>query len=79
MPNKSNRIRNHFKKCNNFKNKYPQQYIEYFESELEVENELISISKKRLRRESTSSTYSSTSRASMYLFKLFKNLYKFIY
>ena len=28
MPNKSNRIRNHFKKCNNFKNKYPQQYIE---------------------------------------------------
>jgi hypothetical protein len=65
FPNKTERIRTHLKKCQHFKNKFPEIYAEFFEIETTgVENNEQNSSKK-LRRESASSTYSSISWASM--------------
>src|ERR1051325_359589 len=65
FPNKTERIHNHLKKCQHFKNKYPEIFDEFFGSQIEKResNELDETinSKKRLRRESTSSGYSSIS------------------
>ena len=68
FPFKTERIRTHLKKCEHFKNKYPEMYTVFFEAET-VDN--IENSRKRLRRESTSSAYSSLSWGSMCSFILF--------
>ena len=63
--NKTERIRTHLRKCQHFKNKYPEIYAEFFETEtVRVENNEEN-SRKKLRRESASSAYSSISWASM--------------
>jgi len=48
FPYKTERIRNHLKKCQNFKNNYPEIYASFFEIELRKKNdhEAIEISKK---------------------------------
>jgi len=63
------------KKCQHFKNKHPELFVELLELETEggESNELGErvVSSKRLRRESTSSAYSSLSWGSMCSFILF--------
>jgi len=82
FPNKTERIRTHLKKCQYFKNKFPEIYAEFFELETSrVENNEEN-SRKKLRRESTGSAYSSTSWASIYnlliyLLKYLMILYRF--
>jgi hypothetical protein len=80
FPFKTERVRNHLKKCQHFKNKYPEIFVELFVSEKErVEinefNENI-VSPKRLRRESTGSAHSaitSISWRSIYLYFIINN------
>ena len=38
FPHKTERIRNHLKKCQNFKNNNPKIYASFFETELRMEN-----------------------------------------
>jgi hypothetical protein len=70
FPNKSERIRNHLKKCQHFKEMYPDQFAELFVTEDEekddntVDNTVKS--KKRIRKDSSGSVYSSISRTSMF-------------
>ena len=71
FPFKTERIRTHLKKCEHFKNKYPEMYTVFFEAET-VDN--IENSRKRLHRESTSSAYSSISRTSMYIILFINNI-----
>jgi len=71
FPFKTERIRTHLKKCEYFKNKYPEMYTVFFEAET-VDN--IENSRKRLRRKSTSSAYSSISRTSMYIILFINNI-----
>ena len=75
FPFKTERVKNHLKKCQHFKNKHPELFVELLELETEggESNELGErvVSSKRLRRESTSSAYSSLSWGSMCSFILF--------
>jgi len=76
FPNKTERIRTHLKKCEHFKNKFPEIYIELFEIEIIRVGNNEENSKKRLRRESYTSSMSWTS---MYTFKLLLiNLLKYL-
>jgi len=74
FPNKTERVKNHLKKCLNFKNKYPEMFDEFFGSEIaRTGNEFDENmnSNKRVRRESASSGYlgfSSILQGSMYFF-----------
>src|SRR5438067_571578 len=75
FPNKSERVKNHLKKCKCFREKYPEQFGEFFRmQEIEEENDEIvennATSKKRVRRESFNSTISSFSQTSMYFFSI---------
>ena len=60
--NKKERVLTHLKKCNHFKNLYPEKFVEFFGSETESENTVNS--KKRPCNNSVST---STSQTSMYL------------
>ena len=67
FPYKTERIRTHLKNCQNFKSKNPEMYASFFETELREENDKATeISKKRVRRESSGSVYSSISWTSMF-------------
>ncbi|CAB4432851.1 unnamed protein product [Rhizophagus irregularis] len=63
FPFKTERVRNHLKKCQHFKNKYPEIFFELFASETERmeinEFDENIVSSKRLCRESTGSNNSS--------------------
>ncbi|CAB4398255.1 unnamed protein product [Rhizophagus irregularis] len=66
---KTERVRNHLKKCQHFKNKYPEIFFELFASEtkrMEI-NEFDEniVSSKRLRRESTGSVHSAITSISL--------------
>ena len=56
FPFKTERVKNHLKKCQHFKNKYPKLFAEFFLSEVKSENVM---GTNRLRRESTGSVNSS--------------------
>ena len=73
FPFKTERVKNHLKKCHNFKNKYPDMFSELFELGIENEDNEFGERLKRIRRESTSSAYSSQSLGSTCLFILFNN------
>ena len=77
FPFKTERVKNHLKRCQHFKNKNPELFVEFFGSEAErgESNEFDEniVGSKRLRRESIGSAYSSItsiSWRSMYSFML---------
>ena len=75
FPFKTERVKNHLKKCQHFKNKNPELFAEFFGSDRGEGNEFDEniVSSKRLRRESVGSAYSSItsiSWRSMYSFML---------
>jgi len=69
FPFKTERVRNHLKKCQHFKNKYPEIFFELFASETERmeinEFDENIVSSKRLRRESTGSVHSAITSISL--------------
>ncbi|CAB4485515.1 unnamed protein product [Rhizophagus irregularis] len=69
FPFKTERVRNYLKKCQHFKNKYPEIFFELFASETERmeinEFDENIVSSKRLRRESTGSIHSAITSISL--------------
>lgn len=55
--NKNERIRTHLKRCEHFKNMYPEKFVEFFESEIENENTVNSNKRSRNDSVNNSSRY----------------------